>query len=574
MKRNNIACRILLPAFITTMSSAQAAAADGGFSTLSYNVAGLLELFSSSNPSTNTPLISCAIRNYTLVNVQEDFNYHAALYDTCDDHTHRSPTSGGMGIGSGLNTLSHLPYIDWDRRDWDDCNGVDCLTPKGWTHARVRLAEGAYLSLYNLHAQAQVEKADLDARRKNILQLLGYIESNSPADAIVVMGDTNTRYTRSGDNVREFLKHGFTDVWIENVRGGVLPEAGAAALTSCANTTGPDCEIVDKVFFRNNAHVSLTPLNYLVDSENFVGGAGEQLSDHYPVSVDWIYSLSTKFRLSDPWGGPHGDAFNDTGVLPDDAVVRKLVISAGSRVDRVETVLDNGYIMSHGGTGGAETSLMLGQGEYLSSMQLCAGKKNDRTRVAYARFTTNWERVLSGGTTTGDCTTFTAPSGYQIAGFHGRAGDEVDKLGAVYVPLPSAPMPAASYFQIINNNSGLCMDISNAKMQLGTNVLQWYCNGDDWQKWSYDETTGLIRSKQDPRYCLDNSGNYDDGANIVVWTCNGNANQRFTLDAATGTIHMRTFPDQVVDAYGAAAGNDIITWWNWGGENQLWSFVP
>jgi hypothetical protein len=90
----------------------------GTFTTLTYNVAGLLEPFSSSNPSDNTSLISCLIRDYDLVQVQEDFNYHAALYDTCDDHSYRSPTSGGMGFGSGLNILSRFWYTDFDRMEW------------------------------------------------------------------------------------------------------------------------------------------------------------------------------------------------------------------------------------------------------------------------------------------------------------------------------------------------------------------------------------------------------------------------------------------------------------------------
>ncbi|GAB3892384.1 hypothetical protein GCM10029964_067090 [Kibdelosporangium lantanae] len=48
--------------------------------------------------------------------------------------------------------------------------------------------------------------------------------------------------------------------------------------------------------------------------------------------------------------------------------------------------------------------------------------------------TTNLGTTLTGGTTTSDCTTYTAPAGWQIAGFHGRAGDEVDKIGFVFTP--------------------------------------------------------------------------------------------------------------------------------------------
>jgi Jacalin-like lectin domain len=30
------------------------------------------------------------------------------------------------------------------------------------------------------------------------------------------------------------------------------------------------------------------------------------------------------------------------------------------------------------------------------------------------------------------CPTFTVPSGYEVSGFYGRAGSEVDKLGVFY----------------------------------------------------------------------------------------------------------------------------------------------
>ncbi len=49
---------------------------------------------------------------YDIVNVQEDFNYHAALYAD-DHHPYRTATSGGAGFGDGLNTLSDHPFEDF-----------------------------------------------------------------------------------------------------------------------------------------------------------------------------------------------------------------------------------------------------------------------------------------------------------------------------------------------------------------------------------------------------------------------------------------------------------------------------
>jgi len=553
-----------------------AAQATGSFTTLSYNIAGLLEPFSGGDPAVNTPIISCLIRDYDLVQVQEDFNYHAALYDRCDDHLYRSATSGGMGVGSGLNTLSDLPYTDWGRITWNACDGVDCLTPKGFTLVRTRLAEGVYVDVYNLHAQAETTSAALAARRANVLQLAAYIETNSAGNAVIVMGDTNTRYTRTGDNIRELAKRGFTDVWIQRLRGGSTPLLGAPSLTACEpSATNASCEVVDKVFYRNNGFVGLTATEYLVEDQKFVDASGADLSDHLPVKASFGFSTAPDRRLSEQWGGPHGVNFNDLALLPANPVVQTLNLRAGSRVDQVAATLSNGFVLSHGGTGGTLRTLTLASNEFLRSVFLCSGQYNGLTRIFHARFTLSTGRTLSGGNTTGSCTTYTAPAGWQIVGFHGRSGGNVDKLGVIYAPRGTGAAPGVpTYVSIVNRASGLCMDIANATMAAGSNVGQWNCNGGNWQKWHHDAVTGLIRSRHDPRFCLDNSGFFDDGANIMIWTCNGNANQRFDVDTASGVIRMRTHPTQVVDGVGTAPGGDVITFTNWGGVNQRWNFVP
>lgn len=410
-------------------------AASGSFSTLSYNVAGLLEPFSSAETDRQeaTEIISCYVNEFDFVNVQEDFNYHAALYDTCNTHPYRSPTTGGMGVGSGLNTMSRFAYEDWERVSWDDCNGVDCLTPKGFTLARTRLAEGIFVDIYNLHTQAQVEDADLEARRNNILQLIEFIGVNSQGNAVIVSGDTNTRYTRSGDNISELINIGFKDAWIELLRGGDYPVAGSAALTCDPKITSANCEIVDKVLYRSSPYVSLVPTTYEVRQDD-VNEEGLKLSDHPPVQVDFNYTTSNSLILSDRFGGPHGIAYNDLSVLPDNPKVDQVVLRAGSRVDNIGIVLASGIELTHGGDGGNQSSLSLRSGEFLGSLEVCSGKKDDHTRIFYAKFTTSFGRTLSGGTATADCTEFSAPQGWQIAGFHGRAGSELDKVGVIYVP--------------------------------------------------------------------------------------------------------------------------------------------
>jgi endonuclease/exonuclease/phosphatase family metal-dependent hydrolase len=574
MTMTRIAPSALLGLGVLAASAAASAQTAGTFSTLTYNIAGLLEPFSGGDPSTNTPIISCLVRDYDLVQVQEDFNYHAALYDSCDDHPHRSPTSGGMGFGSGLNTLSDLPYMDWSRIEWDACVDVDCLTPKGFTLARVRLGDGVYLDVYNLHAQAQVDEGSLAARRDNLLQLATYIEWQSVGNAVIVMGDTNTRYTRSGDNIRELLKRGFRDVWIERLRGGEVPAAGAPALTGCEpSATVAGCELVDKVLYRSSPALALTPTEYRVEDQRFVDGAGRDLSDHLPVAVRWSWQVGAGQRTSDVVGGPHGDAFNDGAVLPASPALTRLSLRAGERVDQVAVTLANGHVVAHGGGGGSASSLDLAADERVVSAHLCQGQHSGRTRVVHATFTTSRGRTLAGGNRSSTCATFTAPGGWHIVGFHGRSGNEVDKLGVVYAPIAPASAPGP-HVSLVNRRSGLCLDIWEVALEPGTRVAQWHCLGADWQRWQHDPTSGLIRSKAHPGLCLDNGGHFDDGAGLMIWTCVGNANQRFDVDPAAGVIRLRSHPAQVMDGVGAAPGDDVVTWSDWGGDNQRWEVRP
>jgi endonuclease/exonuclease/phosphatase family metal-dependent hydrolase len=408
------------------------------FKVLTYNVAGLMEPFSSSNPSENTPIISGLINGYDIVQVQEDFNYHAALYDSGNNHPYRTSTSGIMGFGDGLNTLSYYPFTDFTREDWNDCNGTDCLTPKGFTWMKVRILEGAYIHLYNLHTNASTGEADLAARRSNITQLVNFAKKYSEGEAIIIMGDFNCRYTRSGDNIRLVSDElDCTDAWIKLIMGGVEPEKGANALV-CAESdilTDYSCELVDKIFFRSNNFIKLTAEKFTYEDAKFRNSDGEMLSDHRPVMTRFKMELADNIRMSDQFGGPHGTPFTDVNQLPTNPAVSKIGIRAASRVDQVNISLSNGTTFTHGGTGGDASSINLASGEYITSVKMCSGQKDGHTRVFYIKFTTSNGRALAGGSTTNDMVTYTAPSGWQIVGFHGRSGDELDKCGVIYAPV-------------------------------------------------------------------------------------------------------------------------------------------
>ncbi|WP_175412500.1 jacalin-like lectin [Streptomyces sp. TRM64462] len=411
------------------------AVASGAFDVLTYNIAGLPLGLGDSDPETNTPLIGQRLGPYDIVNVQEDFNYHASLYAN-DAHPHRTATSGGAGFGDGLNTLSSYPFEDFQRVRWSACTNADCLTPKGFTLARVRLAEGVFVDLYNVHTNADVTDAALAARRANIEQLSAFIRANSSGNAVIVMGDTNTRYTRTGDNIRTLVHdNGLTDAWVRLVRGGSAPAAGSDALVCDSAAPTNDCEVVDKVLYRGSRLVNLTATAYSNEWKAFLDPSGRHLSDHYPHRVGFSWSLPADLRASDFFGGPHGTAFNDADDLPAALSPRVLTLRGGSRLDAVSLAHDGGTVLAHGGTGGTAVSLTLAPGENLTSVTLTRGRKDGRTRVFSAAFGTDRGRTLSAGRATSDTVTFTAPAGLRIVGFTGRSGDEIDKLGVLYAPL-------------------------------------------------------------------------------------------------------------------------------------------
>ncbi|MFI0960070.1 jacalin-like lectin [Streptomyces sp. NPDC021080] len=425
-----------------TASAASATAAGSGtFSVLTYNVAGLPDGISSAPTprQSATTAIGGLIAPYDIVHVEEDFNYHAALYAADTAHTYRTPTSGGAGIGSGLNTLSKISYDtdDFERVGWNSCqiDSGDCLTPKGFTFMRERLADGVYVDFYNVHTNAGTNDGDLASRADNLSQLTAFINTHSAGNAVVVMGDTNTRYTRSGDTIAEFAAaNGLTDAWVRLVRGGTPPAKGSDALVcDQSGTTVPDtCEVVDKILYRGSKLVSLDATGYHDEHTRFLTSDGLMLSDHDPITASFAWSRNTAFQFSDQFGGPHGDYFDDIDRVPAGARATVVSLSSGSRVDRMGLTLSDGTTFAHGGTGGTTASLTLGNGEYVTSAQLCEGVKDSHTRIFYAKFATNLGRSLAGGTTTSDCVTRTAPSGWQLAGFHGRTGDEVDKIGFIY----------------------------------------------------------------------------------------------------------------------------------------------
>ncbi|KAF4142197.1 Jacalin-like lectin domain [Phytophthora infestans] len=158
-------------------------------------------------------------------------------------------------------------------------------------------------------------------------------------------------------------------------------------------------------------------------------------------------SVKDSIVLSESFGGPHGRDFSDKNYVNSGQTVSQVSIYAGKRLDGISLDISapKTQTFTHGGTGGDRKVLKLGDKEYITSMEVHWGKKDDHTRIFYVNFVTSAGNSLSGGSMTDDKSTVTAPKGFQLAGFFGKDGKEIDTLGAVWASIDlvtPAPTPA------------------------------------------------------------------------------------------------------------------------------------
>lgn len=268
----------------------------GGFEALAYNVAGLPQSLSGSDPEANMPLISPLLNGYDLVLVQEDWQtpqpnglaplrvYHEVLAADAD-HPYQSdpaplplgsdPTRPSALVSDGLNRFSRFPFGEVIRQPWAGCdnNSGDCLALKGFSVARTLVAEGVCIDVYNIHGEAGNDEGDRILKDQNTRDLAAFITVFSAGRALIIGGDFNQRLRRSHD--------------AENLRY----LAATTGITNACEALGiMDDEAIDKFFFRSSTGVSITPTGCQFETALFVTPGGEPLSDHDALAVGFAWS--------------------------------------------------------------------------------------------------------------------------------------------------------------------------------------------------------------------------------------------------------------------------------------------
>ncbi|TDH71064.1 hypothetical protein CCR75_002803 [Bremia lactucae] len=117
-------------------------------------------------------------------------------------------------------------------------------------------------------------------------------------------------------------------------------------------------------------------------------------------------------------------------------ILKGVTISTGERVDSIgvifQTPRQEQVTYSYGGDGGTLQTLMLQEGERITGIEAHSTVKDGRKRISFIKISTNQNRFIEGGTKTDDVNKEDAEDGFQLMGFYGRHGDEVNSVGALW----------------------------------------------------------------------------------------------------------------------------------------------
>jgi hypothetical protein len=281
----------------------------GEFDALSYNVAGLPEALSDSEPSINTPYISPLLNDYDLVMVQEDWKepspnllallgyhvYHDILAAQAR-HPYQSipkpipvltdssrPTAL---VSDGLNFFSDFRFEEpVVRVRWTGCFGDansgagDCLAQKGFSMAAMELAPGVKIDVYTIHAEAGSTPMDQSLQVADYQQLGAYIVANSAGHAVILGGDTNLHIDTEPEDLA---------IW-----NTFLQTSGLTDVCQTLNCSAADNVEIDRFLYRSNAQITITPLTHQFPRAKFSRPTdGMPLSDHPPLAVRFRWTAS------------------------------------------------------------------------------------------------------------------------------------------------------------------------------------------------------------------------------------------------------------------------------------------
>lgn len=158
------------------------------------------------------------------------------------------------------------------------------------------------------------------------------------------------------------------------------------------------------------------------------------------------------------------------------------------------------------------------------------------------------------------------------------AGLIISTLTVVAGPSASADPGAQAVSNLVNMNSGQCLDIFDASQAPGAGAIQWPCNGDTNQ--AFEEIAapggGVFLRALHSSQCLDVfNADLAPGTRVIQWPCNFENNQRFsrTFYFPGGSVRYRAVHSGLcLDVLWGSTnpGTWIIQWHCHNGATQRW----
>ncbi len=289
----------------STTATGAATGWDGQITALTYNVAGLPEALSGSDPEVNTAQIGPKLNAYDLVLLQETWKtpdpnplaptrvYHEIL-EKASTHTDsapmpeqplgKNPDRPSALLADGLGILSNFRLGEVTRVPWDGCFGgadtsdhgaADCLAFKGFAVTSITVADGATIDVYDLHGEAGSSAEDQKLQTDDYTQLATYIAEHSKGHAVIVGGDTNLHIEADPQSPQDVAD---AEIWSTFLTATGLTD-------SCDPADCDDTARIDKFAYRSGGGLELGVVDRKVETRRFTDAAGKQLSDHEAVAV-------------------------------------------------------------------------------------------------------------------------------------------------------------------------------------------------------------------------------------------------------------------------------------------------
>ncbi len=136
----------------------------------------------------------------------------------------------------------------------------------------------------------------------------------------------------------------------------------------------------------------------------------------------------------------------------------------------------------------------------------------------------------------------------------------------------------ATTTQIVNQNSGKCVDVLQGSTANAVEIIQYTCSGAANQQWQLRDLGNGYHNlvAQHSGKCLDvNNASTADNAAVIQYTCGSGTNQQWQLRAVSGTNYVEIVArhsGKCLDVSGQSTANSarLQQYTCWGGANQRW----